>query len=75
MRPGIASYTEEADDRAFIQVGRMFMIGLAERLTSSGKAGEVESIIVNLKYSVLLMTVKGGHVALSADRADDVEVL
>ncbi len=75
MRPGVVSYTDETDDRAFMELGPLFMTGLAERLTSSGKAGKVDSIVINLDYnSVLLMKVKDGHIAISAERADAVEV-
>lgn len=75
MRSGIASYTDLADDRTFMELGPLFMTGLAERLTSSGKAGDVISVVVNMGYdSVLLMKVKDGHIAISADRADAPEV-
>ncbi len=51
------------------------MTSLAERLTPSGKAGSVESIVVTLtKDSVLLMQVEKGYLALSAETSDAVEV-
>ncbi len=75
MRPGVESYTSNGEDRCFMELGPLFMTSLAERLTPSGKAGGVESIVVSLgKDSVLLMKVEKGYLALSADRADAVEV-
>jgi predicted regulator of Ras-like GTPase activity (Roadblock/LC7/MglB family) len=70
MRPGVASYTSERDDRAFMEVGPHLMSGIAERLTSTG-AGKLQSLIINLeKDSVLLIQVGDGHLAISADRSD-----
>ena len=74
MRAGVESYTTEAEDRAFMELGPLFMTSLAERLTPSGKAGGLESVIVNLdKDAVLIMKVQNGHLAISADRADSVD--
>jgi predicted regulator of Ras-like GTPase activity (Roadblock/LC7/MglB family) len=70
MRPGVASYTSERDDRAFMEVGPHLMSGIAERLSSTG-AGKVQSLIVNLeKDAVLLLQVGEGHLAISADRSE-----
>lgn len=75
MRPGVESYTTNAEDRSFMELGPLFMTSLAERLTPSGKAGRVDSIVVNLGMdSVLLMKVEEGYLALSADRVDSDEV-
>jgi hypothetical protein len=75
MREGVESHTSEVDDRAFMELGPLFMSGIAERLTPSQKAGRVESIVVNLeKDSVMLMKVGNGHLAISADKADANEV-
>jgi hypothetical protein len=75
MRPGVQSYTLNAEDRSFMELGPLFMTSLAERLTPSRKAGRVDSIVVNLdKDSILLMKVEKGYLAVSADRADAVEV-
>ncbi len=75
MRPGVESYTSNREDRSFMELGPLFMTSLAERLTPSGKAGNVESIVVTLtKDSVLLMQVEKGYLALSAERSDAVEV-
>jgi hypothetical protein len=75
MRPGVESYTSNAEDKFFMELGPLFMTSLAERLTPSRKAGGVDSIVVNLGMdSVFLMKVEKGYLALSADRADAVEV-
>jgi hypothetical protein len=75
MRPGVESYTSQAEDKSFMELGPLFMMSLAQRLTPLGKAGSVQSIIVNLdRDSVLLMEVKGGYLAASADRRDAFEV-
>jgi hypothetical protein len=71
MRPGLTSYTPEKDDRAFMEFGPQMMTGIAERLSATGGAGKVESLIVNLeKDPVLLAPLRGGYLAISADRAD-----
>lgn len=75
MRPGIVSYTEEEDDKTFMEVGPLLMTSLAERLASTGGPGAVENVIVTFqRVSVLIMKVKDGHVAISAERADAVEI-
>jgi hypothetical protein len=74
MRPGIASYTSERDDRAFMEVGPHLMSGIAEKLSSTG-AGKVQSLIVNLeKDSVFLTQIGDGYLAISADRTDAPDV-
>jgi predicted regulator of Ras-like GTPase activity (Roadblock/LC7/MglB family) len=71
MRPGLKSYTSDAEYRAFMEMGPLIMSGVAERLTSTGGAGRLESVIVNMeKDSVLLTRVGSGYLALSADRAE-----
>ena len=71
MRPGLTSYTPEKDDRAFMEFGPQMMTGIAERLSTAGGAGKVQSLIVNLeKDAVLLAPLRGGYLAISADRAD-----
>jgi hypothetical protein len=37
MRPGITSYTSDAEDRGFMQTGPIFMTGIAERLTPTAR--------------------------------------
>jgi hypothetical protein len=75
MRAGLQSYTSDAEDRAFMELGPLIMSGVAERLTPSGGAGRLESVVVNLeKDSVLLTRVGSGYLAVSADRADAVSV-
>ena len=74
MREGVESHTSEVDDRAFMELGPLFMSGIAERLRSK-KTGGVESIVVNLEIdSVMLIKVGNGHLAISADKADANEV-
>jgi len=69
MRPGVKSYSSEDDDRAFMQFGPLIMSGVAERLTHSGQAGKLQSVLVNMdKDSVLLMKFRNGFLALSVDR-------
>ena len=71
MRPGLTSYTPEKDDRAFMEFGPQMMTGIAERLSTTGRAGKVQSLTVNLdKDAVLLAPLRGGYLAISADRAD-----
>lgn len=69
MRPGVESYTSNEDDRAFMQFGPLIVSGVAERLTHSGGAGKLQSVVVNLdKDSVLLMKFRYGFLELSVDR-------
>ena len=69
MRTGIESYTSDEDDRAFMQFGPLIMSGVAERLTHSGGAGKLQSVLVNMdKDSVLLMKFRNGFLALSVNR-------
>ncbi len=71
MRPGLTSYTPEEDDRAFMEFGPQLMTGIAERLSPTGGAGKVQSLIVNMeKDAVLLAPLRGGYLAISADRDD-----
>jgi len=75
MRAGVESYTSEEEDKSFMELGPLFMTSLAERLTPLGKAGGLESIIVNLgKDSVLMMRIHEGHIAVSAERAESTVV-
>jgi len=71
MRPGLKSYTSDAEDRAFMELGPLIMSGVAERLTPSGGAGKLESVVVNMgKDSVLLTKIRDGYLAISVDRAE-----
>jgi len=71
MRAGLQSYTSDAEDRAFMELGPLIMSGVAERLTLSGGAGKLESVVVNLgKDSVLLTRSGSGYLGVSVDRAD-----
>jgi len=69
MRQGVESYTSDEDDRAFMQFGPLIISGVGERLTHSGGAGKLQSVLVNMeKDSVLLMKFRDGFLALSANR-------
>ena len=75
MRPGIESYTTDAEDRAFMELGPLLLSGVAERLTSSGGAGKLQSVVVNMeKDSVLLTKVGNGFLAVSVNRAEALGV-
>lgn len=75
MRPGVESYTTDADDRDFMELGPLLMSGVAERLTPSGGAGRLQSIVVNMeKDSVLLAKVGKGYLAISVNRAEALGV-
>lgn len=75
MRPGIKSYTSEAEDKAFMELGPLIMSGVAERLSLSGGAGKLQSVIVNLeKDSVLLTRVRNGYLAISVNRSAALQV-
>ena len=71
MRPGLVSYTDEKDDRAFMEFGPQLLTGIAERLSPTGGAGPMQSLIINMeKDSVLLTKTRGGYLATSADRQE-----
>jgi hypothetical protein len=75
MRPGVTSYTSEREDRSFMEFGPHVMSGIAERLSMTGGAGKLESLIVNLeKDSVLLTPVGDGYLAISVNRTDSPDV-
>ena len=75
MRPGITSYTSDAEDRAFMELGPLIMSGVAERLTPTGGAGKLQSVVVNMeKDSVFLTKVGKGYLAISVDRAEALGV-
>lgn len=76
MRPGQKSYTSDAEDRAFMQLGPVIMSGVAERLTPTGGAGKLQSVIVNMeKDSVLLTKIREGYLAISVERGEAFVVL
>jgi len=75
MRSGVESLTEESEDKAFMELGPLFMTSIAERLTPGGKAGRLESVIACFeKDCVMLVGVKGGHLAFSVDTVDAFSV-
>jgi hypothetical protein len=72
MRPGVEGYTAESEDRAFMEMGPLFITGLAERLSPEGKAGNLECVIACFeKDCVLMAKVRDGHLALSVDKKDN----
>jgi hypothetical protein len=75
MRPGVASYTSDAEDRAFMEMGPLLMTGLALRLTPNSKAGKLEYIMACFEKDCVLMTkVEDGFLAMSVDTPDALEV-
>jgi hypothetical protein len=75
MRPGVVSHTLDKDDRAFMEFGPQLLTGIAERLSPTGGAGRVQSVIVNMeKDSVLLTQLRDGYLAISTDRIDALQV-
>ena len=75
MRPGVQSYTPNSDDRTFMELGVLLMCEMGDRLSASGAAGKLESIIVNFTYDSVLIVDRGKmRLALSADRANALRV-
>jgi hypothetical protein len=75
MRRGVESYTTNSEDRAFMELGPLFMTGLAERLTPEFKAGRLECVIACFeKDCVLVARVGNGHLGVSADKAHALSV-
>ena len=69
MRTGIESYTSDATDKTFMEIGPLVMTSVAERLTPEGKAGKLECVIACFeKDYVLIAKVGNGHLAISVDR-------
>ena len=58
-----------------MEIGPLFMTGIAERLTPQGKAGKLECVIACFeKDCVLITSVPNGHLALSVDAPDALSV-
>jgi len=75
MRPGVQSFTDDTEDRAFMELGPIFLTGVAERLTPQEKAGKLESVIACFeKGCVMLVNGEEGNLAVSADKADAFSV-
>ena len=69
MREGVKSHTTDLEDRAFMEMGPVFMTGIAQRLTPNAKAGRLECVIVCFEKDCVLMTQIGSdHLAFSVDR-------
>jgi hypothetical protein len=57
------------EDRAFMEMGPVFMTGIAQRLTPNAKAGRLECVIACFEKDCVLMTQIGNdHLAFSVDR-------
>lgn len=75
MRPGVKSHTPNSEDKAFMEMGPLFITGVAERLTPQGTAGKLECVIACFEKDCVLMTkVPDGHLALSVDAPDALSV-
>lgn len=75
IRQGVESYTPNSEGRVFMELGLLFMRGLAERLTPEGKAGKLECVIACFEKDYVLMAKLGdGHLAISADKAHALTV-
>lgn len=71
MRSGIESLTPDDEDRAFMEMGPLFMTSMAMRLTPLGKAGKLECVIACFeKDCVLMAKVHDGFLAMSVEAAD-----
>jgi hypothetical protein len=75
MRKGVSSYTPNSEDKAFMEMGPLFMTGLAERLTPQGMAGKLECVIACFEKDCVLMAKVGdAHLALSVDASNALSV-
>ena len=75
MRPGVKSWTAEGDDNSFMQMGPIFLTGVAERLSPDDRAGKLKCIIACFeKDSVMITPVGAGHLAISVDEEDALTV-
>ena len=75
MRPGVKSWTAEADDNAFMQMGPIFLTGVAERLSPDDRAGKLRCIIACFeKDSVMITQAGAGHLAISVEEDDALAV-
>jgi len=71
MRQGVQSLTPDDEDRAFMQMGPLFMTGIALRLTPEHRAGKLEYVISCFEKDCVLMTkVPDGFLALSVATPD-----
>lgn len=71
MREGVKSYTTDAEDQAFMELGPLFMTSIAQRLTPATKAGRLECVIACFEKDCVLMTQIGSqYLAFSVDRKD-----
>jgi len=69
MRKGVKSYTTDAEDQTFMELGPLFMTSIAQRLTPDTKAGRLECVIACFEKDCVLMTQIGKqYLAFSVDR-------
>ena len=58
-----------------MEMGPLFMTGIAQRLTPEGKAGKLECVIACFeKDCVLMAQVEEGHLAISVDKEHGLAV-
>lgn len=59
-----------------MEIGPLFMTGIAERLTPDLKAGKLECVIACFEKDCVLVTrTREGHLALSVDKDEALPVL
>lgn len=75
MRQGVQSFTLEADDQSFMEMGPIFLTGVAQRLSPDDRAGKLECVITCFeKDSVMITSFGEGHLALSVQEDDALGV-
>jgi len=75
MRPGVESFTDAADDEAFMQMGPIFLTGIAERLSPGNRAGKLEYVVACFeKTSVMITQLGDEHLAVSVEGDDALAV-
>lgn len=69
QNPGIASFSPEETDRAFVQMGPLIVTGVCEKL--SPWTGRVESIVINYeKLTSLITKVAAGFLCMTVEKED-----
>lgn len=72
MRPGISSLSPEEEDRSFMELNPLLIVGACERL--SKWAGDVDSIAIRYEKVVMyLMRRKGRVLALTIEKETEPE--
>ena len=69
MRPGLESLSPPDQDRVFMQIGPLMLVGVSERLAAW--AGAVESVVITFeKVGMVIARVSGKYLALTVERSD-----